>query len=93
MTQSEAEERIETLETHVGNLINRTLDLEEKVSFAQGLVGAMVPAAGLMFFTFAWFGGCTVVEAPRNYPANVGELVETLEKIDPKTSLGKEKRQ
>ena len=93
MSENDIEKRVAHLEDIVSNLAWRSLDVEEKVSFAQGLVSAMVPAALLMFFTFTWFGGCTVVEAPRNYPENVGELVETLEKIDPKTSLGKEKRQ
>lgn len=49
--------------------------------------------SALMIFLVVWFGGVkiTIVNESPCFPANVGELVETLETVDPETPLGKEK--
>ncbi|MBQ8285977.1 MAG: hypothetical protein IJZ10_06715 [Thermoguttaceae bacterium] len=46
-----------------------------------------------MIFLVVWFGGVntTIINEPSVSPATVGELVETLETVDPETPLGKEK--
>ena len=50
--------------------------------------------SALMIFLVVWFGGVniTIVNEPPRYPANVGELVETLETVAPETPLVKEKK-
>lgn len=86
MTNDERDKTIRELASSVDRLQNAYFDIKT-------FLGATFAASALMIFLVVWFGGVkiTVINEPPRYPANVGELVETLETADLETPLGKKK--
>lgn len=86
MTNDERDKFIRELASSLDRLQNAYFDIKT-------FLVAAFAASALMIFLVVWFGGVkiTIINEPPRFPANVSELVETLETVDPETPLGKEK--
>lgn len=82
MTESEQNKLIRELASSVDRLQNAYFDIK-------AFLVATFAASALMIFLVVWFDGVniTIVNEPPCSPATVGELVETLETVDPETPL------
>lgn len=82
MTNEDRDRVIRELASSVDRLQNAYFDIKT-------FLVATFAASALMIFLVVWYGGVniTIINEPTRYPANVGELVETLETIDPETTL------
>lgn len=82
MTTDDRDKTIRELASSVDRLQNAYFDIKT-------FLVATLAASALMIFLVVWFGGVniTIINEPPRYPANVGELVETLETADPQTPL------
>lgn len=86
MTNEDRDRVIRELAASVDRLQNAYFDIKT-------FLVATFCTSALMIFLVVWFGGVniTIVNEPPRFPANVGELVKTLETVDSETPLGKEK--
>ncbi len=86
MTESEQDKAIRDLASAFDGLQGDYFDL-------RCCLAATFSATALIIFLAVWFGGVniTFVNEPPRYPTNVGELVKTLQAVDPETPLGEEK--
>lgn len=82
MTESEQDKVIRELASSVDRLQNAYFDIKT-------FLVATFAVSALMIFLVFWFDGVniTIVNEPTASPENVGELVETLETVDPETPL------
>lgn len=82
MTNDERDKTIRESASSVDRLQNAYFDIKT-------FLVATFAASALMIFLVVWFGGLniTIINEPPRYPANVGELMKTLETVDPETPL------